>query len=359
MEPEPKVEFSDTKLSDAKPRSSRKTKIAAIGVLTVVLLLGAVVSVAAFFILRKSAPTRLAEVNLEQGETLTYRVHQDIELQGGYVRKDEYWFLMKFNLSHVGGNMDIKSVNIITEYFLVRLQIASRTPNQANKETGESFEVYGYLHTNEELIRHIYGILDQLLPTLKRDLYEDVDGVKVTESQAVNPEDSPLLPGSVKMHREANTSDKDALLIKNHFDRADFLNMSSDIDLDLEYSDFAFINKSNGMVTESHAYFSEQLNFGEQIHFEGGDGASVMKITLTSHVSLIESNSIYFGYVEAEAVNFHFFVKLVVPKSKPTFSVNRHPQRSAPSTSKTGQRSSNALFPANSTITQPTRQSSL
>lgn len=65
MEPEPKVEFSDTKLSDAKPRSSRKTKIAAIGVLTVVLLLGAVVSVAAFFVLRKSAPTRLAEVNLE------------------------------------------------------------------------------------------------------------------------------------------------------------------------------------------------------------------------------------------------------------------------------------------------------
>lgn len=221
-----------------------------------------------------------------------------------------------------------------------------RTPNQANKETGESFEVYGYLHTNEELIRHIYGILDQLLPTLKRDLYEDVDGVKVTESQAVNPEDSPLLPGSVKMHREANTSDKDALLIKNHFDRADFLNMSSDIDLDLEYSDFAFINKSNGMVTESHAYFSEQLNFGEQIHFEGGDGASVMKITLTSHVSLIESNSIYFGYVESEAVNFHFFVKLVVPKSKPTFSVDRHPQRSAPSTSKTGQRSSNASFPS-------------
>lgn len=39
---------------------------------------------------------------------------------------EEYWFLMKFNLSQVDGNMDIKSVRIIAEYFLVRLQIDSR-----------------------------------------------------------------------------------------------------------------------------------------------------------------------------------------------------------------------------------------
>lgn len=185
----------------------------------------------------------------------------------------------------------------------------------------ESFELYGHRHTDKELIRHIYGILDLLLPTLKRDLYEDVDGVKVTDPHGINPESSPLLPGSVKMHREANTTDKDSVLIKNHFDRADFLNMSSDIDLDLKYSDFACINKSNGMVTESYAYVSEQLNFGEDIHFKDGGDASMMKITLTSHVSLLETDTYYLGYAESQAVKYQFFVKLVVPKSNPIFQL--------------------------------------
>lgn len=79
--PEPKVEFSDTKVSDAK-RSSRNVKIAIIGVLTVILLLGAVISVAVYFTLTRKTPTRLAEVNLEEGEILTYRVRQDIQIQG-------------------------------------------------------------------------------------------------------------------------------------------------------------------------------------------------------------------------------------------------------------------------------------
>lgn len=177
----------------------------------------------------------------------------------------------------------------------------------------ESFEIYGRRHSDKELVRYIYGILDQLLPTLKRDLYEDVDGEKVTDSHVMNPESSPLLPGSVKMHREANTTDADLILIQNHFDRADFLNMSSDIDLDLKYSDFAFINKSNGMVTESHAYVSEQLNFGEHVHFKDGVDASMMKITLTSHVSLLETDAFYLGYAESQAVKYQLFVKLVVP----------------------------------------------
>ena len=84
---EPKVEISDTKSLVAK-RSSRKTKIAVfIGVLTVVLLLGALVSAAAYFSLRrgKSTPTRLTEINLEEGETLTYRVDQRLEVREGEV----------------------------------------------------------------------------------------------------------------------------------------------------------------------------------------------------------------------------------------------------------------------------------
>lgn len=183
---------------------------------------------------------------------------------------------------------------------------------------------------------------------MKLDLYEDIDGVKVTDSHVINPESSPLLPGSVKMHREANTTDPDSVLIKNHFDRADFLNMSSDIDLDLKYYDFAFINKSHGMVTESHAYVSEQLNFGEDIHFKDSVDASMMKITLTSHVSLLETDAFYLGYAESQAVKYQFFVKLVVPKSSPTFSVKEQPHKPE-GASKNSEMSPNASLPVHNT----------
>ena len=49
-DPEAKVEFSDTKSLDK--RFSRKTKIDVIGVLALVLLLGAVVSITSFFVLK-------------------------------------------------------------------------------------------------------------------------------------------------------------------------------------------------------------------------------------------------------------------------------------------------------------------
>ena len=125
------------------------------------------------------------------------------------------------------------------------------------------------------------------------------------------------------MHREANSSDEDAFVIKNHFNRLDFVNMSSEIDLDMKYSDIASINKSSGMISESHAYFSEQLNMGEPIHSKGGFNVTVMKITLKSHVSLIETD--YFGYAESKAVRFHLFVKLVVPKTAAILSVDEDP----------------------------------
>ena len=84
-EPELKDGFSDTKTAETKPKQySRKTKIIAIAVL-IVLLLGSVVSVA--LMLRRAKPIRLTEVNLEEGETLTYRVHQDIKINVGDVKK--------------------------------------------------------------------------------------------------------------------------------------------------------------------------------------------------------------------------------------------------------------------------------
>ena len=147
---------------------------------------------------------------------------------------------------------------------------------------------------------------------MKRDLYEKVDG---KETPGIKPEESSLAPGSVKMHREANTSDKDAVLIKNHFTRADVAGISSEVDLDLKYSDAAVIKKSNGMVTESHVYFSEQLNLGEPIRGDGGFDVTMMKITVKSHASLIET--LYFGYDDSDAASdfqLFEFVRLIVPK---------------------------------------------
>ena len=52
--PEPKVEFTDTESLAAKRLGSRKTKITVIGVLALVLLLGAVLSLTFFIILKKT-----------------------------------------------------------------------------------------------------------------------------------------------------------------------------------------------------------------------------------------------------------------------------------------------------------------
>ena len=80
----PKVEFSDAESSN---NSSCKTKVAAISV-KVFCLLGAVVSLVVVFTLEKATPNaRLVEVNLKEGETLTYQVDQDIEVHVGEIQK--------------------------------------------------------------------------------------------------------------------------------------------------------------------------------------------------------------------------------------------------------------------------------
>ena len=161
----------------------------------------------------------------------------------------------------------------------------------------------------------MYNILKQLLPTVQYDLYEDVDGGK---SDSLVPEESPLLPGPVKMHRKADTSDENSVSIKNHFSREDFQDLPTEIDVDLKYSDHAVIDKSKGVINESHSNFTQQLNFGEPIiHNRGGFNVSMMKITLTSHISLVEIKP----FIDSEKMSFQFFVKLVVPNSRATFSI--------------------------------------
>lgn len=94
-ESEPNVQFRDDKSKLVTKRSSRKTKIVVIGFVTVLLLLGAVVSVSVYFSLRKTTPSRLVEVNLEEGEILTYQVDQNIEIQGGDVQKGMLSFVLQ------------------------------------------------------------------------------------------------------------------------------------------------------------------------------------------------------------------------------------------------------------------------
>ena len=201
--------------------------------------------------------------------------------------------------------------------------ICSLFRTSSNKTTC-SFEVYGHPQTNTELIRLLYATLEQLFPSLKRELYENVDGQEATKSKPLYPEDSPLLPGSVKMHREANTSDENTLVIKNHFDRKDFIDMSPDIDLDLNYTDIALINQSNGMMSESHVNLSKQLNFGEEMRNNANLNINQRKITLTSHASRVEG--IFLEYEESKTIAVLLFTKLVVPKSNVTFSVNDKPE---------------------------------
>lgn len=87
--PDPKVDFSDPK----SKKSARKTKVTIVSILTVILLLGAVVSVAVFFTLKKATPsTRLTDVNLKEGDTLTYRVDQEIEVNAGNAVQKGMWF---------------------------------------------------------------------------------------------------------------------------------------------------------------------------------------------------------------------------------------------------------------------------
>ena len=268
--------------------------------------------------LKKKYPANIFFFILAHVSAATIRAIVGIEVLNK--TSEEYWFLMKFNLSYLDGNVDLGDVRKRNPYFLVHLLIDS---NRTDNESSQSFEVYGHRHTNEEFLRLVDNILDQLLPNVQHDLYEDVDGVK---SGSMDPEDSPLLPGSVKMHRKANTSGENLVFIENHFNREDFNNLTTEIDLDVKYSDHAVINKSTGMVTESHSNFAQQLNFGEPIHNKSGFNVSKMKVTLTSYISLVEF--IYLDLnMESGRVRSHSFVKLVVPKTRVTVSVKEKPSR--------------------------------
>lgn len=202
--------------------------------------------------------------------------------------------------------------------FTIFMRLYFRT---ANNGTGRLVELYGNYSTSEETLRLVFGILEQLLPSLKRDLYEDVDGIKGAGFNSIHPEESLVLPRPVKMHREANTSDKDTIRIRNHFNNSDFTNTSSEVDVDMNmtYSDFASVNKSSGVILESSSHFYTELNLGEFIDNSGGRNdtiSTIMKVNLTRHLWLVETEN--FDFLK---INSNVFVKLKVSKGS-TFSLN-------------------------------------
>jgi len=197
-----------------------------------------------------------------------------------------------------------------------------KTPKST--KAAESFELYGNQTADAELPRYARAILTQLLPTVERNLYERVDGVKPDPNSEPKPENSSMFPGIVKMHREANTIENDELLIKNKFNRSDVTNMTADIDLDMSYADSSVLNKSNGVVTKGEVHLNEQLNFGEPVQFKSGSTANMMNVSFTSKVTLLSDEKSRRSYLEDEEladVDVRDFVKLIAPKSDLKFSV--------------------------------------
>ena len=215
-------------------------------------------------------------------------------------------------------------MDVFTEsdcFFLNRSEV-KQTPKSTKAD--ESFELYGNQTSDAELTRYARAILTQLLPTVERNLYERVDGKKPDPNSEPKPEKSSMFPGIVKMHREANTSENDELLIKNKFNRSDVTNMTSDIDLDMSYADSSVLNKSNGMVTKGEVHLTEQLNFGEPVQFKNGSTANMMNVSFTSKVTLLsdeKSRRSYLKDAELANVDIRDFVKLIAPKSDQKFNV--------------------------------------
>ena len=176
---------------------------------------------------------------------------------------------------------------------------------------------------------------------MERKLYEHVDGQKATGSNSLTPEESPLLPGPVKMHRQANTLDKDTVSIKNHFDRSDLVNMSSEIELNIDYFDFASINKSNGMIIDGKVNLFVHPNFGEILSDTGGLNTTMMKSTVTNHISLITTH--HFIITEFESADFPSFVKLDVANLTTNPLINEDPEQKFQNSS--GEAASTASLP--------------
>ena len=86
------MDLPDSKLKE----SSRRKRLLLVGALTLFLFLGVVVSFTVFLPLRETAAVhskdgpRLVDVNLDERDSLTYRVDQDIEMNtGGFTHQGE------------------------------------------------------------------------------------------------------------------------------------------------------------------------------------------------------------------------------------------------------------------------------
>ncbi|PFX13807.1 uncharacterized protein LOC111345585 [Stylophora pistillata] len=334
----PVNDYVEDGLKGGKPASRKWTIMRTTAIFAVISLVVCGIILTATLLTRKKQFTeRLVEVNLEPGETLVYQVEQALEVKSGELQKgtlrtivalqvknktsEEYWFILKIiSITAEGENLE-RIVNVDPGrpvYFLVRVERTSRSDASNSTEGDESFELYGNQRSDAEFTRYVRAMLTQLLPTVERNLYERVDGEKPEPNSEPKPEKSSMFPGIVKMHREANTSEHDGILIKNHFNRSDVTNMTSDIDLEMSYAESSVLKKSNGMVAKSQVDLTEQLNFGEPIRLKNGSTADMMNITFTSKVTLLDDEKSRRSYLkddELADISVRGFVKLHAPKS--------------------------------------------
>lgn len=340
-------DYAEDGSEGGKPASRKRPIMRIIVIFGVISLVVCGAILAATLLTRKEKSSeRLVEVNLEPGETLLYQVEQYLEVRSGELQKgtlstivalqvinktsEEYWFVFKIISINAEGE-NVEKIGNVTRgrslYFLAKIERTSRSEvkkTPKSTKAAESFELYGNQTSDAELPRYARAILTQLLPTVERNLYERVDGVKPDPNSEPKPENSSMFPGIVKMHREANTIENDELLIKNKFNRSDVTNMTSDVDLDMSYTDSSVLNKSNGVVTKGEVHLNEQLNFGEPVQFKNGSTANMMNVSFTSKVTLLSDEKSRRSYLEDEEladVDVRDFVKLIAPKSDLKFSV--------------------------------------
>ena len=76
----------------------KRRKVVIGAIVVSVLLLGSVVFLAVYFSLSKQKPARLVEIDLKEGETLTYRVDQHVELHGSDGQEGESQMFIFFTV---------------------------------------------------------------------------------------------------------------------------------------------------------------------------------------------------------------------------------------------------------------------
>ena len=299
----PEDETNRSGIESGKFKRKNVRVIAAVVVpVTVAIVITVIAVIVIQLISDKNSVQNLVEINLGEGEVLTYRAYQKMTMMGNKVEenkvlsdievkvleksKTQYWLTVKVNATDSGNQTGLTT----QEPFCVLLTSGSVA---STNQSEDHFELQGDSKTDQEYLRYVYSLLEQILPKFRKDLYEKIDGVEQTP-QGRKPERSVLLPGEAKMHREAETQ-RQMLKVKRQFTDKDFSKANKDLDLRIVFGENSEINKTDGMVSHSRMVISEKLDFGEGIYSKDETPLTSMNVTLISDVVLIKRRKDSYG----------------------------------------------------------------